>query len=66
LRPYFVQNKYVLHTNNTRPSPEDQQRPPEGAPHILGTSALYSPLNIVTLAKIMTVTRDALGKMRKL
>jgi len=31
LRPYFVQNKYVPHTNNSSPPPEDQQ-PPGGAP----------------------------------
>jgi hypothetical protein len=30
LRPYFVQNKYVIHTNISRP-PEDQERPPGGA-----------------------------------
>jgi hypothetical protein len=29
LHPYFVQNKYVHHTKNSRP-PEDKQRPGGG------------------------------------
>jgi hypothetical protein len=37
LRPHFVKNKYFPHTYNSLP-PEDQQRPPGGAPHIFGTS----------------------------
>jgi hypothetical protein len=38
LRPYFVQHKYVPHK---KLSPKDQQRPQQGAPSSLRTSALY-------------------------
>jgi hypothetical protein len=42
LRPYFIQNKYVPHTINWRPTPRRPTLPPVGALHSLRTSLKIS------------------------
>jgi hypothetical protein len=41
LHPYFIQKKYVPHTNNLYP-PEDSAPPLEGKTHCLRNSAIAS------------------------
>jgi hypothetical protein len=59
LHPYFIQNKYVPHTNNLPPPPEDEQRPPLGgsAPHSLGTSAIGTSSSCMLSCEIASCFR---------
>jgi hypothetical protein len=50
LRPYFVQNKYVPHTNKSRPH-WGPTTPPGAGPHSLRTSdiSIYKELNTLIM-----------------
>jgi hypothetical protein len=56
----FVQNKCVLHTDNSPPSPSVDQLRPGGAPHSLGTSVLDSSSYSVASGLVKT-TRPRLS-----